>query len=57
LEPATVRIPLVELLVGVTPARPMLRVEAPVELEKQVKDRDANENDRENEEGFHRIAP
>jgi hypothetical protein len=56
-EPATVRIPLVEFLVGVTPARPMVRVEAPVELKEQVEDRDANDNGRGDEEKFYRIAP
>jgi hypothetical protein len=33
--PVTVPLPLAEFLVNVTPARPMLRVEAPVELEEQ----------------------
>jgi hypothetical protein len=54
-EPAFVRIPTLELLVGVTPARPMVRVEAPVELEEEVEDRDGNDNGRGNDE-FHRIA-
>jgi hypothetical protein len=51
-----VLIPMLELLVGVTPARPMLRDKAPVELEEEVEDRDANENGRGNDE-LHRIAP